>query len=88
MKDYSEFYKQVGQSIRSRRSKNLSQEALASAVGLTRTSISNIESGRQKMLLHTFVDIADALKADPANLVADAPGSRRGGRRGKAGRTT
>src|SRR5579863_1667681 len=73
MKDYSEFYKQVGQSIRSRRGKNLSQEALASAVGLTRTSISNIESGRQKMLLHTFVDIADALKADPANLLPTRP---------------
>jgi len=73
MKDHSEFYQQVGQSIRSRRGKNLSQEALSSAVGLTRTSISNIESGRQKMLLHTFVDIADALKVDPANLLPTRP---------------
>jgi transcriptional regulator with XRE-family HTH domain len=78
MKDHSEFYKQVGQSIRTRRGKNLSQEALACAVGLTRTSISNIESGRQKMLLHTFVDIADALKVEastllPPRLVSVAP---------------
>ena len=69
MKDHSEFYKQVGQSIRTRRGKNLSQEALACAVGLTRTSISNIESGRQKMLLHTFVDIADALKVEASTLL-------------------
>ena len=69
MKDHSEFYRQVGQSIRTRRAKNLSQEALASAVGLTRTSISNIESGRQRMLLHTLVDIADALKVEASTLL-------------------
>jgi transcriptional regulator with XRE-family HTH domain len=73
MKDHSEFYGQVGQNIRSRRGKNLSQEALASAVGLTRTSISNIESGRQKMLLHTLVDIAAALKVDTSNLLPPRP---------------
>jgi transcriptional regulator with XRE-family HTH domain len=73
MKDHSEFYKQVGLTIRSRRGKNLSQEALASAVGLTRTSISNIESGRQKMLLHTLVDIADALKVDASHLLPPRP---------------
>src|SRR5437879_2601330 len=60
MKDHSTFYKQVGEKIRSRRGKKLSQEALASAVGLTRTSISNIEKGRQRLLLHTLVDVADA----------------------------
>jgi transcriptional regulator with XRE-family HTH domain len=69
MKDHREFYKQVGQSIRARRGKNLSQEALASAVGLTRTSISNIESGRQKMLVHTLADIADALKVEASTLL-------------------
>jgi transcriptional regulator with XRE-family HTH domain len=72
MNDHSEFYKQVGERIRSRRGKNLSQEALASAIGLTRTSISNIEKGRQKMLLHTFADIADALKVDAVSLLPAA----------------
>jgi transcriptional regulator with XRE-family HTH domain len=71
MKDHSGFYKQVGQNIRLKRPKNLSQEALASAVGLTRTSISNIESGRQKMLLHTLIDIADALKVEASVLLPD-----------------
>ena len=73
MKDYAEFYKQVGQRIRSKRGSTLSQEALATAVGLTRTSISNIESGRQKMLLHTLVDIADALRIDAAQLLPTRP---------------
>lgn len=78
MKDHSEFYKQIGESIRFRRGKNLSQEALASAVGLTRTSISNIESGRQKMLLHTLVDIADALKVDASQLLPTRPAAPEG----------
>jgi len=46
--------------IHARRGKSLSQDALASAVGLTRSSISNIEKGRQKPLLHTLIDISEA----------------------------
>ena len=73
MKDRENFYKQVGEKIRNRRGKNLSQEALASAVGLTRTSISNIESGRQKLLLHTFFDIAEVLNVEAASLLPARP---------------
>jgi transcriptional regulator with XRE-family HTH domain len=47
----------------------LTQEALASQVALTRTSITNIERGRQKLLLHTLVDIAHALSVEPAELL-------------------
>jgi transcriptional regulator with XRE-family HTH domain len=71
VQDRDAFYKQVGEKIRTQRGKNLSQEALASAIGLTRTSISNIENGRQKMLLHTLADIAAALKVDAASLLPD-----------------
>lgn len=73
MKDHSEFYKQVGAKIHARRGKTLSQDALASAVGLTRSSISNIEKGRQKLLLHTLIDISEALHVEPANLLPDRP---------------
>src|SRR5689334_9116626 len=69
MEDQSAFYKQVGERIHAERGKNLSQEALALAVGLTRSSISNIEKGRQKLLVHTLVDIAGALKVEPAALL-------------------
>jgi len=71
MEDHGAFYKQVGEKIRAQRGKDLSQEALASAIGLTRTSISNIEKGRQRLLLHTLADIAAALNVDAASLLPD-----------------
>lgn len=73
MNDREDFYKQLGQKIRNHRGKSLSQEAIASAVGLTRTSISNIEAGRQKLLLHTFVDIANALNVEITKLLPERP---------------
>lgn len=71
MDDKDRFYKHVGEKIRAARGKGLSQEALAAAVGLTRTSISNIEKGRQRLLLHTLVDLAATLKVTPASLLPD-----------------
>lgn len=65
-------YKAVGVKIREARGER-KQTMLASQVGLTRTSISNIERGRQKMLLHTFLDIAASLGVAPDRLLPDAP---------------
>lgn len=63
-------YVQIGQLIAKRRkSVGLSQADVAASVGLTRTSISNIETGRQKMLVHTLLDIADALEVPAASLL-------------------
>jgi transcriptional regulator with XRE-family HTH domain len=68
------FYKQVGQNIRARRKeRGLSQEGLAKAVGLKRPSMSNIEKGRQNILLHTFCDIADSLNSNANALLPQAP---------------
>jgi transcriptional regulator with XRE-family HTH domain len=47
----------------------MTQEALAKKVSLTRTSIINIEKGRQQILLHNLVDIARALQVSPAELI-------------------
>jgi len=47
----------------------MKQEVLARAAGLTRTSISNIEIGRQKILLDTFCRIAIALDLTPVQLM-------------------
>src|SRR6202451_259930 len=66
-----EFYAVVGQRIAKARSGRLTQEALASKAALTRTSIINIEKGRQQILLHTLVDIARALEVSLADLVPD-----------------
>jgi len=69
------FYRQIGENIRSRRKVlGLSQEGLAKSVGLKRPSLSNIEKGRQNILLHTFFDIAESLNVSPeALLPARAP---------------
>jgi transcriptional regulator with XRE-family HTH domain len=70
MKDHNGFYKRVGESIRLRRKeRGLSQEALATAVGLKRPSMSNIEKGRQNLLLHTFCEIAETLDTDTLSLL-------------------
>jgi transcriptional regulator with XRE-family HTH domain len=70
------FYKQVGENIRAkRRERGLSQDGLARAVGLKRPSISNIEKGRQNILLHTFCDIAESLGSNPNALLPQAPRS-------------
>jgi transcriptional regulator with XRE-family HTH domain len=61
--DHSIFYQQLGANIRGRRKAlKLSQDALAKLVGLTRTSLTNIENGRQHPPLHTFCEIVELLK--------------------------
>lgn len=68
--DSSDFYRGFGSVIRRRRDTlGLTQAKLASQVGLTRASIANIETGRQKVLLHQLVQIAEALELAPADLL-------------------
>lgn len=55
------FYAAVGRRIAEARLGRLTQEALAQKATLTRTAIVNIEKGRQQILLHTVVEIAQAL---------------------------
>lgn len=72
MEDQIAFYLEVGRKIRAaREDRGLTQDALASLVSLTRTSITNIEKGRQKLLLHTLVDVAVALNIPPLKLLPD-----------------
>ena len=71
MVEHQVFYGEVGRRIREarkRRKPPLTQEALGKLVSLTRTSITNVEKGRQKFLLHTLADIAAALQVEPASL--------------------
>ena len=76
MENDGAFYAQVGRRVRALRGKRgLTQEALASLVDLTRTSITNIEKGRQKLLLHTLVDLAKALRVEPVELLPRTPAS-------------
>ena len=47
----------------------MTQEALASEIGLSRTSIVNIERGRQQLLLHTLAQISAALSISLQDLL-------------------
>jgi transcriptional regulator with XRE-family HTH domain len=73
MVDAENFYKKLGQRIREARNHNgFTQQELAAKVDLTRTSVTNIELGRQKLLVHALVEIADALQVAPAQLLPPA----------------
>jgi transcriptional regulator with XRE-family HTH domain len=66
------FYQEIGKRIKAARSKGrLTQEVLANKVALTRTTVTNIEKGRQQLLVHTLVDIADVLKVAPESLLPE-----------------
>jgi DNA-binding XRE family transcriptional regulator len=74
--DHQAFYEEVGRRIRDarkRRNPPLTQDGLAKLVGLTRTSITNVEQGRQKCLLHTLADIAIALQVEAVSLIPASP---------------
>src|SRR5215217_3046337 len=71
----AELYVALGGLVRARRERaELTQGELAQRVGMTRTSITNIESGRQKVQLHTLYDIAAALDVSPQALLP-SPGT-------------
>ncbi|HVZ80513.1 MAG TPA: helix-turn-helix transcriptional regulator [bacterium] len=70
MVDSAQLYSQIGKEIsKLRQSKNRTQTQLAKAVSLTRTSITNIEKGRQKILVHTLWDLAEELGIHPSKLL-------------------
>ncbi len=63
-------YRLFGNRVRElREEKNVTQEELARRVDLSRTSITNIEKGRQRVLLHQMVEIASALDTSPKDLM-------------------
>lgn len=73
--DEASLYKDFGRLVRDhRRRLGLTQEQLADHVGLSRTSITNVEQGRQKVLLHQMFALAESLQIRPEVLLpARAP---------------
>jgi transcriptional regulator with XRE-family HTH domain len=68
--DHAIFYQQLGANIRAhRKALKLSQDSLGKMVGLTRTSLTNIENGRQHPPLHTFCEIVEQLKVGVTDLL-------------------
>lgn len=65
-----DFYGDFGQRLaRVRRQAKISQELLGGRVGLSRTSIVNVEKGRQRVPLHMLMSFADALGVAPDELL-------------------
>lgn len=72
-----EFYRELGRLIAAkRRDQNKTQEHLAEAVGLSRTSLVNIEKGGQRILAHTVFEIARELGISMAELIPTTPVTR------------
>lgn len=63
-------YRQLGAKIQQlREALGWRQEELAKKVGLTRTSIVNIEGGNQRILLHDLDKFAKAFNCEPKVLL-------------------
>jgi transcriptional regulator with XRE-family HTH domain len=74
------FYEQLGQSLtKARRQRRLTQSRLAAAVSVSRTSITNIEKGRQVVPAHLLAKLAQTLNVPIADLVPANDGLDAGG---------
>lgn len=68
--NYDWVYPEIGRLISRRRNQlELTQEQLAPQVELSRTSVANIERGRQKILVHQLLAFAHALNVEPLALL-------------------
>ena len=63
-------YTYVGEALRNARvAASLTQSQVAEATGLLRTSVTNIEAGRQKAPVHVLFRLCDVLQIEVANLL-------------------
>ena len=64
------FHVRAGERVRQlRQERGLSQQALANQAGVLRTSITNIEAGRQHLVTETCLGVAAALDVPPSALL-------------------
>jgi transcriptional regulator with XRE-family HTH domain len=67
-----DLYREFGRLFReARRAAALSQAAVAARVRLNRTSIANIESGRQHFAFHMFFRLSEAVGVAPTSLLPE-----------------
>jgi transcriptional regulator with XRE-family HTH domain len=66
-------YAHIGALIKTRRKHfKLTQEKLATQLSISRASLANIETGRQKILVHQLYNLAAALDLSPADFLPAA----------------
>lgn len=67
-------YQEIGRRVKSaREQKGMTQTALADMLKLTRTSITNIEIGRQRFNVDTLYRLAFCLETEVMELLPDMP---------------
>jgi transcriptional regulator with XRE-family HTH domain len=67
-------YKQIGGTIRAlRRRADQAQEALAAQLGISRATLANIETGRQRILVHQLYSIAQVLGVKVGDMLPSPP---------------
>lgn len=70
---FGDFYAIIGSHVlAARRKMNITQQELADALGMQRTSIANIELGNQHMPIHKLYAIAELLGVEPKSLLPDS----------------
>jgi len=67
-----QLYQAIGEQIRTARTRSkVTQTDLGKRIGLTRSSIANIEAGRQRVMLHWIFQIAEELETSPLELIVE-----------------
>jgi transcriptional regulator with XRE-family HTH domain len=67
-----ELYEAIGDRIKAARAlAKVTQTDLGRRIGLTRSSIANIEAGRQRVMLHWVFQIAEELGVEPRELIVE-----------------
>jgi transcriptional regulator with XRE-family HTH domain len=67
------FYLALGRNIRRARERaRLTQGQLADAIGLSRTSVTNLECGRQTLQVHVLAHLSEVLREEPHALLPKA----------------
>ena len=64
-----QFNEELGRRIRAAREGKLTQATLGARIGLSRTAVTNIECGRQRLLVDQLVEIAAAIGVPPSELL-------------------
>ena len=63
-------YKRIGSTIKvKRRALGLTQQQLATQLGISRASLANVETGRQRILVHQLYDFAVQLNVNVSDLL-------------------
>lgn len=70
MIDRDQFYFRLGTKLRVERERlGLTQAGLASVIGISRTSLTNIECGKQRLLVDQLAVICRELRVSPADIM-------------------